>query len=77
MKPIWFKRKGVFFVPASITGWAIMLACIIAAVYFFIDIDSRSHSASDTIRPFLVDLLMIILVYRLVAYFTSQRPEEK
>ena len=49
MKLQWFKRKGIFFIPKSLIGWAIMLIGIIYAIYIFIDIDSRYHSASDTL----------------------------
>jgi len=71
MKLIWFKKKGIFFIPTSLIGWAILLIGIIYAIYLFIDIDSRSHSASDTLRPFLIYLLLIGLVYTLIAFLTS------
>jgi len=71
MKPQWFKRKGIFFIPKSLIGWAIMLIGIIYAIYIFIDIDSRSHSASDTLRPFFIYLLLIGLAYTLIAFLTS------
>jgi hypothetical protein len=71
MKPQWFKRKGIFFIPKSLIGWAIMLIGIIFAIYVFIDIDSRSHSASDTLRPFFIILLLIGVVYTLIAFLTS------
>ena len=77
MKPQWFKRKGIFFIPKSLIGWAIMLIGIIYAIYIFIDIDSRSHSASDTLRPFFIYLLLIGLAYTLIAFFTSSGPTDK
>jgi|WetSurSiteA1Bulk_404760.scaffolds.fasta_scaffold02954_4 hypothetical protein len=73
----WFRRLGIFFIPISFIGWIIMLAGIIYAVYVFIDIDSRSHSASDTLRPFFLDLIIIGLVYTFIAFLTSSRPEDK
>jgi len=77
MKPRWFKRNGIFFIPKSLIGWAIMLIAIIYAIYIFIDIDSRSHSASDTLRPFFFNLLLIGLVYSLIAFLTSSDPTDK
>jgi len=77
MKLLWFKRKGIFFIPISLMGWAIMLIGIICAIYNFIDIDSRSHSASDTLRPFFIYLLLIGLVYTLIAYLTSSGSKDK
>jgi hypothetical protein len=77
MKPQWFKRKGIFFIPKSLIGWVIMLLGIIYAVYIFIDIDSRSHSASDTLRPFFFHLLIIGLAYTLIAFLTSPGSTDK
>jgi len=68
----WFKRNGIFFIPTSLAGWIILLAGVAYAVYTFIDIDSRSHSASDTLINFVFRLLIIIAVYSLVAYLTSR-----
>jgi hypothetical protein len=71
MKNPWFKISGLFFVPASIPGWIIMLLTVVYAVYVFIDVDSRSHSVSDTLINFVFNLLLIGLIYSLIAYFTS------
>jgi hypothetical protein len=68
----WFKRNGIFFMPASLIGWIILLAGVAYTVYTFIDIDSRSHSVSDTLINFVFRLLIIIAVYSLVAYLTSR-----
>lgn len=71
----WFQRKVPFFIPVTIAGWIVLLAGIIYAVYVFFDIDSRSHSASDTLINFVFNLLIIGAVYALIAFFTS-RPSE-
>jgi hypothetical protein len=75
MKLNWFKREGIFFVPTSIAGWLFLVAGIAFAVYSFIDIDSRSHSGSDTLINFVFILLIIVAVYSLIAYFTSRTPK--
>ena len=72
MKLPWFKRIGIFFVPQSIIGWIMLLSGLIYAVYIFIDIDSRSHSASDTLIKFVFNLIIIGAVYSLIAYLTSR-----
>jgi len=72
MKLPWFKRTGIFFMPARLAGWIILIAALAIAVYFFRDIDSRSHSSSDTLMNFAFILLIIAAVYSLVAYFTSR-----
>ena len=72
MKLPWFKRIGIFFIPRSIIGWIMLLSGLIYAVYIFIDIDSRSHSASDTLIKFVFNLMIIGAVYSLIAYLTSR-----
>ena len=67
-----FRRNGIFFIPTSLIGWIILLAGVAYAVYTFIDIDSRSHSVSDTLINFVFRLLIIIAVYSLVGYLTSR-----
>ncbi len=68
----WFKRIGILFIPISIVGWIILMAGLAYAVYVFIDIDSRSHSVSDTLINFVYNLLIIGAVYSLIAFLTSR-----
>lgn len=72
MKFPWFKRIGIFFIPASVAGWIILLSGIVFAVYSFLDIDGRSHSVSDTLMNFVFMLLIIGAVNSLIAYLTSR-----
>ena len=69
----WFKRIGIFFIPKTFFGWTILIAGIAYAVYVFIDIDSRSHSASDTLINFVYNLLIIGAVYTLIGFLTSRK----
>lgn len=73
----WFKRFGMLYFPRNPAGWIIMLAGIILAVYRFIVIDRSSHSASDTLRPFIINLIIIFAVYTFIAYLTSSVPMDK
>ena len=75
MKLIWFKRNGIFFIPTSIIGWLILLTGFVYAIYVFIDIDSRSHSVSDTLINFVFNLLIICAIYSLIAFITSRTPK--
>ena len=68
----WFKRIGIFFIPANFIGWIIFVFGIIFAIYSFLDIDGRSHSVSDTLMNFVFMLLIIGAVYSLIAYVTSR-----
>ena len=69
----WFKRIGIFFIPVSFPGWAILVCAFAFAVYVFIDIDSKSHSVSDTLINFAFNALIIAAVYSLIAYFASKK----
>jgi hypothetical protein len=75
MKLNWFTRKGIIYWPVSIIGWLILAIALAYAVYTFIDIDSRSHSVSDTLINFVFNLLLIGLVYTVIAYFTEARKQ--
>ena len=72
MKFPWFKRIGIFFIPTTIAGWIILLSGLAFAFYSFIDIDSRSHSNSDTLMNFVFMCLIIGAVYSVIAYATSR-----
>ncbi|HMG09858.1 MAG TPA: hypothetical protein VK609_15200 [Mucilaginibacter sp.] len=74
MKLNWFTRKGIFYLPVSAIGWVILVIAFLYAIYIFADIDSRSHSVSDTLINFVFNLLIIGLVYTLIAFFTEKRP---
>ena len=68
----WFRRIGMFFIPSNLIGWLVLLAAMAYAVYTFIDIDRRSHSVSDTLINFVLNLLIIGAVYSLIAFLTSK-----
>ena len=72
MNTPWFKRMGIFFIPATLIGWIILLSGLAYAIFVFMDIDSRSHSVSDTLMNFAFNLLIIGSVYYVVAFLTSR-----
>ena len=76
MKLPWFKRIGILFIPATLMGWTILLAAIVYAVYTFLDIDSRSHSGSDTLMNFAFNLVIIGGVYTLIGFLTTRGQKE-
>ncbi len=71
MKQNWFVRKGILFFPVTFAGWIIAAAAIIYSIYLFIDIDSRSHSVSDTLINFVFNAFLVALVYEVLAFFSS------
>ena len=72
MKLPWFKQVGILFFPQKTAGWIIAGITVIFAVYKFIDIDSRSHSASDTLINFVFYLIIIGILYSIIGFFTSK-----
>ncbi len=72
---IWFKRIGLLYFPASVAGRLILLAAAVCAVVLFIQIDSRSHSVSDTLINWVFNLLIIGVIYSLIGFFTSSRED--
>lgn len=68
----WFRRIGIFYIPKSIFGWIILIAGLAYAVYLFIEIDSRSHSVSDTLINFVPRLLFIGIIYTVIAFLTGR-----
>ena len=72
MNMTWFKRKGILYFPVSFVGWLIGLAAIGYCIYLFIDIDSRSHSVSDTLINFVFNAFLVVVVYSTIAFFTSK-----
>jgi hypothetical protein len=69
----WFKRIGIFFIPVTVFGWILFAGAIVFAVYIFRDIDSRSHSVSDTLINFVFYLLITCAIYSLIAWLTSMK----
>jgi hypothetical protein len=74
MKLKWFTRKGIIYLPVSITGWAILAIAAAFTVYGFIDINKSSHSVSDMLINFVFNFLIIGLIYSTIGYFTEVGP---
>ena len=77
MKTKFFKRLGIFFIPVHILGWILALMALAYCVYLFIDIDSQSHSVSDTLINFFFNTIIVGAVYSLIAFFTSRKEKEE
>ena len=52
MKTAWFRRMGWIWRPVSIEGWFVTLLAFAIAAWWFVAIDRRSHSVSDTLIGF-------------------------
>ena len=69
----WFVRRGLFYRPISLTGWVLLAAAIAYLAWAFVDIDSRSHSASDTLISWFFNTLLVGMIYSVIGYFTEKR----
>lgn len=69
----WFRKYGLLCLPVTAMGWIVVLAFAAFTVFLFMDIDSRSHSASDTLRPFAVDLVLLFIVYSFIGFLTGRK----
>lgn len=70
---ILFRRIGFFFVPVRWGGWMLAVLSIAYTVYSFVEVDSRSHSVSDTLINTAYRGLIAAVVYSVVAFFFSRR----
>lgn len=69
----WFSRKGIVFLPSSLFAWIILLVALAYLVWAFLDIDSRSHSVSDTLINFAFHGLMVAALYSVIGLFASAK----
>lgn len=76
MKLQWFIRKGILYWPASPAAWVILAAAAAYAVYLFIDIDSRSHSVSDTLINWVFNCLIIGVGYTVIGFLTEKKSNQ-
>ena len=73
MRPAFFTRIGIFFIPSSLTGWGVLIAALAYCVELFIDIDSRSHSVSDTLMNFAFNAIIVFVMYSFIAFSSSAK----
>ena len=76
-KNYWFKAKnyGWGWYPASWQGWVVLAGFVLASVIVFADIDSNSHSVSDTLLNFLPRVLLLLIILVLICFVTGEKPE--
>ena len=72
-KDIWFKRNRISFIPVSWEGWVLSVAYIIALVFRFFQIDSKSHSGSDTLISFGFYFVIISVPLLLICYLKGEK----
>jgi hypothetical protein len=78
MKNLWFKAKKYYgwgWYPARWQGWVVLLVWLGLVIFLFGHIDATSHSASDTLRPFSLNLILMLAVLTWVCWRTGERPQ--
>lgn len=75
-KKLWFKAKtyGWGWTPCSWEGWSAIVIFAVFQVWNFMRLDEISHSASDTLRPFLIQSVIATLVLIGIAYARGEKP---
>lgn len=75
-KRLWFraKRYGWGWEPATWQGWVAMFTWTALVVGNFAVIDSRSHSATDTLLIAVPNTLIITAMLVAVCYLTGEKP---
>ena len=73
----WFTRRGIFFVPSSPIGWAIIVVAIGYLVYAFIEINTHSHSMSDALVSWIFNVVLIFAALYGVAWMSTKKISEE
>jgi len=70
----WFRKQKhkAGWVPSSWEGWFVMILYLAALVYAFIEIDSKSHSVSDTLFSFVPKFLIFSALLFIIAYLKGE-----
>lgn len=70
----WFKahKSGYGWHPSTWEGWVVLVLYIAALVYSFIQIDSQSHSVSDTLIGFFPQFLLFTAVLTVITYLKGE-----
>ena len=58
-------------------GWFALLFYLVMVLIDFFRIDKISHSASDTLRPWITDSFIIGLIFILIYYIWNQKNDKK
>jgi hypothetical protein len=68
LKPIWFRKIGWFYRPASATGWALTAIAVALSVYAFHLIEHRLHSPRHALLYLLpYSASLFVLLWRTAA----------
>lgn len=74
----WFKthKKGIVWYPSSWQGWVVVLVYLVTLAYYFIKVDSKSHSVSDTMIGMFVPFFILSAFLIIITYLKSEASKE-
>ncbi len=74
-RPLWFKAKryGYGWYPSTWQGWLVIAVYVAFITWDFYRLDAGSHSASDTIRPWFLDLLVATVLLLAITVYTGEK----
>ncbi len=78
MRKPWFRAKKYGYgwgLPVTWQGWVVLLGYLGFILYDFFRIDKHAHSASDTLRPFIIHVILTTLILLVIAYLTGEKPK--
>ncbi len=75
-KNYWFRRRkyGYGLSPAGWRGWLVTVGFVALVMANAYRLDAASHSASDTIRPFLIETAVLCVVFVAIVFLKGERP---
>lgn len=74
----WFKAKKYGWgwgLPITWQGWIVFIVYFTFIIWDFFRIDESSHSASDTARPFIIQVIIASVILCIIAYMTGEKPK--
>jgi hypothetical protein len=64
-----FLKRGLIFYPKSLLSWSFFSVSLAYLIYSFIAINNRSHSVSDALINFLLQVVLTWSAYTTIALF--------
>jgi hypothetical protein len=77
MKKLWFVRKtyGWGWTPVTWQGWLIIVVYTIGILKIFKNVDSQSHSGSDTLIGFALPFIILTSLLIAICYLKGEKPK--
>lgn len=75
-RKVWFRAKeyGWGWYPSSWQGWLTLAIFVGINVYIFVEIDSRSHSGSDSLISYVIPFVVSLALLLLVCFLKGEKP---